>query len=68
MFYGANQAILMLSGGIFPLDVFVPRVARDPERPAVQVPVFYPANIHPTAGSADEILTGAAVSSCGSRY
>lgn len=61
VFYGANQAILMLSGGIFPLDVFGPRVLAILSVLPFKYLVFYPANIINGRFTADEILTGAAV-------
>lgn len=61
IFFGTSQGILMLSGGIFPLDVFGENVSRVLGMLPFKYIVYYPVNIVNGRLSPDEILYGAVV-------
>lgn len=61
VFVAAGQGILMLSGGIFPLDVFGDKAARVLSVLPFQYIVFYPVNIVNGRLSLEQILQGALI-------
>ncbi len=61
VFFGTTQGILMLSGGIFPLDVFGENASKVLGILPFKYIVYYPVNIVNGRLSPDEILYGATV-------
>lgn len=61
VFFGITQGILMLSGRIFPLDVFGENIAKVLGMLPFKYIVYYPVNIVNGRLSPDEILYGATV-------